>query len=150
MKPHQIFLPGGLCIDGKQCYKDIQLRQITGKDEELIATGYKLERNNSAIISFLISRCIESIGPITEITENTVRHLLVADRDYLVLKLRQITFGNKVRNTVVCQNQSCGKMMDIEFNIDDIPVNARNVGNGTFTVKLSESEHIVLEMKNMT
>ena len=64
---------------------------------------------------------------------------LVADRDYLVLKLRQITFGNKVRSTIVCQNQSCGKMMDIEFNIDDIPVNAKNVGNGTFTVKLSES-----------
>lgn len=139
MKPQQLFLPGGLCIDGKQCYQDIQLRQITGKDEELVATGYNIEKNISAIILFLISRCVESIGPITEITENTVRQLLVADRDYLVLKLRQITFGNKVRSTVVCQNQSCGKMMDIEFNIDDIPVNAKNVGNGTFTVKLSES-----------
>jgi len=141
----QLLLPGGLYLEGKKKhYRDVQLRPIVGSDEELIASFYGKSTNLHTIIEVLMTRCIERIGPLTEITINTIRQLLIADRDYLTLKLRQITFGSKVQSTIRCPNQACGKMMDIDFDLDDVPVNAmenvtNNSGGGVFSLKLGDN-----------
>jgi T4 bacteriophage base plate protein len=140
----QLLLPGGLYLeDKKKHYRDVQLRPIVGSDEELIASFYHGKSTNlQTVIEVLMTRCIERLGPLTEITIDTIRQLLIADRDYLTLKLRQITFGSKVQSTIRCPNQACGKMMDIDFDLDDVPVNAmediaNNGGGGIFSLKLS-------------
>jgi hypothetical protein len=51
-----------------------------------------------------------------------VRRLLIADRHYLVLKLREATFGAQVQATVQCPWDDCGKKVDIDFSLHDIPV----------------------------
>jgi hypothetical protein len=51
-----------------------------------------------------------------------VRSLLIADRYYLVLKLREATFGAQVQATVQCPWEACGEKVDIDFSLHDIPV----------------------------
>ena len=67
----------------------------------------------------------------------------------MALKLRQITFGNKVRGTIICQNQSCGKKMDIDFNIDDIPIIEKMLQMESSHIDCPKRDHIALAMRDM-
>lgn len=128
-------LPGGFVIDGR-VYRDAYLRPLTGREEELIAE-YKQLRT-SQLISLILSRCLTRIGPIQNVTIDNVRDLLVGDRDYLILKLRHITFGKIIRGTLRCPSASCAKMMDIDFDLETIPINKKEITTeGTFILELS-------------
>jgi hypothetical protein len=52
-----------------------------------------------------------------------LRELSVGDRDFLVLKLGQASFGGRVTLTLACPLDACGARMDVDFEIDDLPVN---------------------------
>jgi hypothetical protein len=70
----------------------------------------------------LLSRCVQRIGTISPISADLVRRLLIADRHYLFLKLREATFGAHVQATVQCPWEACQKKVDIDFSLHDIPV----------------------------
>jgi hypothetical protein len=66
-----------------------------------------------------------------------MRRLLVADRQYLLLKLREITFGDQVQATVGCAWADCGRKVDIDFSLQDIPVKESRVKGPLYTMQLS-------------
>ncbi|MFX0194756.1 MAG: hypothetical protein ACFFCW_01440 [Candidatus Hodarchaeota archaeon] len=131
-------LPGGFFQNGA-CFREVKLVPPTGRAEELLG-----EASNSfclaSAITTLLSHCIERIGPITEITPEIVRRLLVGDRDYLVLKLRQITIGDRVEAIIVCPNPQCGEKIDIDFDIRHTPVKQGKISSQVFTVTLPRQE----------
>lgn len=102
-------LPGGF-YKNEACFREVKLHPPTGRVEELLG-GASNSRFLASAITTLLAYCIERIGPITEITPEIVRDLLVGDRDYLVLKLRQMTIGDRVEATLVCPNTHCGKIL---------------------------------------
>jgi hypothetical protein len=57
------------------------------------------------------------------------RQLLVADRHYLLLKLRQATFGDQVRANLHCPWPNCGQRVSIDFSLDDVPVQEQEPGD---------------------
>ena len=148
-------LPGGYILPDGTCHQTVKLRQLTGREEEMILdsdgiyddeddeinnhtrSGGSGNKNVIALLTQILTNCIESIGPIREINSDIVRRLLICDRDYLLLKLRQITFGNKVDAQVQCPNESCRKPMHIDFDLKNIPVQRKDIGNGIFSVRLS-------------
>ena len=131
-------LPGGYLTSDGNCYKDVELRPLTGKEEELIA-----DRENSKMVASLLvdilANCTKRIGPMTEISPDVIRNMVIADRDYLLLCLRQLTFGENVEARVRCPNEKCKKLMDISFDITGIKIIDKDLGNGFFLTELSDT-----------
>ncbi len=129
-----LLLPGGY-HDGEKFHRKVEIRPLSGLEEEIIADK-SLNENTAKLITAILTNCILRIGPIREVTSEIVRRLLVADRDYIILRLRQLTFGNRVEGTIICSQ--CDQKIDIDFDLDDIEVKHENELKPTFTMCLSK------------
>jgi T4 bacteriophage base plate protein len=138
-KPDQgiFLLPGGYISSDGTCHQLVKLRQLTGREEEMIVDTDAVNDNVITLLTRILASCIESIGPIKEISLDVVRQLLICDRDYLLLKLRQMTFGDRIDAQVKCPNESCGKLMHIDFDLKKIKVQRKNIGKGFHSIHLS-------------
>lgn len=131
-------LPGGFFQNGS-CFREVKLHPPTGRVEELLGDASNSPFLASAITT-LLAHCIERIGPIIDITPEIVRNLLVGDRDYLILKLREITIGDRVEAIIVCPNPQCGEKIDIDFDLRHTPVKEGEISSQVFTVTLPRQE----------
>ena len=153
-KPEQgiFILPGGYRFPDGSLHQIVKLRQLTGREEEMIldangavasavnaaSDGDNNSKNNIVtLLTRILSNCVESIGPLKDINPDVVRQLLICDRDYLLLKLRQITFGDRIDAQVECPNESCRKPMHIDFDLKNIKVERKDIGKGVHLVRLS-------------
>jgi hypothetical protein len=80
---------------------------------------------------------VRRLGNISPVPAELARRLLVADRQYLLLQLRAITFGDQVRATASCAWADCGKKVDIDFSLQDIPVKESQAQGPLYTMQLS-------------
>ena len=113
-------LPGGY-VDASGCmHRRVTLAPLCGKEEELVAG----KPADAVLVTALLSRCMRRIGTISPVSEEVARNLSVADRQYLLLKLRAVTFGDQVQATIVCPWPDCRAKIDFDFSITDIPVEA--------------------------
>lgn len=136
LRSDALVLPGGLLTSDGTCHRSVKLRKLTGKEEEVIFEA-KPDSNISTIVIDILANCTLAIGSITQITPDIIRNLLVCDKDYLLLKLRQITFGDTIEARTQCPNEICKNPMEIEFDIRSIEVDNKEIGNGIFSTTLS-------------
>ena len=113
-------LPGGYWDSGGVLHREFELGNMTGREEELLVRASGTE--TSSLVSAVLSRCVRRLGGISPVTEDVARHLLIADRQYLLLKLRQSTFGDVVRADLFCPWAECGRRISLEFSLADLPV----------------------------
>lgn len=111
-------LPGGVLDELGTRHRVAVIRPLTGHDEELLASA---AAPAAVLVTRLLARCTERVGAVA-MTEQVARDLSVGDRQALLLALRQATFGPRVAAVVVCPWRDCGRRMDIDFAIPDIPV----------------------------
>jgi hypothetical protein len=128
-------LPGGYIDAAGAVHRQADLVPLCGHDEALLAGNGHW--NNPALVTILLSRCVQRLGAISPVSEEVMRALLVADRRYLLLKLREATFGDRVQATVACGWPDCGNRVDVDFAIGDIPVEASEAKGPTYTLRLS-------------
>jgi hypothetical protein len=112
-------LPGGLWDASGGLHRDAELTALTGHEEELLADR---RAPTAAQVTAVLSRCVRRIGPLQPVTEAHARELLVGDRQYLLMKLRALTFGDKVQASTRCAWPECGEAVDIDFLISDVPI----------------------------
>lgn len=136
MQPVICFLPGGYVDDGGEIHNEVELCPLTGQEEELLV--HKKNTSSAPLISVVLCRCIKRIGTMDNITESITRRLLVADRQYLILKLREITFGDHVQAIIRCPWPDCGQKVDVDFSTNDIPVINSNEKGLDHAMELSE------------
>jgi hypothetical protein len=130
-------LPGGFWdADGRR-HRDFELAALTGREEELLAQARPPE--TASLVTAVLSRCVRRLGPVSPVPENLARRLLVADRQYLLLKLRQATFGDQVRANLLCPWPHCGERVSIDFSIDAVPVEESPEPAPGYTMTLSEA-----------
>jgi hypothetical protein len=60
--------------------------------------------------------------------------MLVGDRDYLMLQLRRLTFGDRVQAVVDCP--SCKSKMDIDFDAASVPLEVGAADSATYEIAL--------------
>jgi hypothetical protein len=113
-------LPGGYWDQAGRLQRDFELAMLTGREEELLVQARS--RPPASLVSAVLSRCVRRLGDICPVSEDVARSLLVADRQYLLLQMRQATFGGLVRAHVFCPWPDCGKRVSLEFSIADVPV----------------------------
>jgi hypothetical protein len=127
-------LPGGW-VDAKgEVHREVIFSPLTGREEALLADN---KQNRASQVTAILNRCIRRIGTVAPVSESIVHNLLIADRDFLLLKLREATFGSRVQATIPCPWPDCGEKVDIDFLIDDIPVISSVEKGPLFTMSLS-------------
>jgi hypothetical protein len=113
-------LPGGWWDPAGRLQRDAVLTVLTGRDEEQLC---QLGRQETAsLVTQVLSRCVRRLGDLSPVSADVIRQLLVADRDYLLLRLRQATFGDRIRADLFCPWADCGERMSVDFSIDELPV----------------------------
>jgi hypothetical protein len=128
-------LPGGYWDSAGVLHREFELSVLTGRDEELLAQTNRAE--HASVVSAVLSRTVRRLGDISPVSEDIARQLLVADRQYLLLKLRQCTFGDMVRANLFCPWADCGRRVSMEFRIDDLPVEEADERAPFYTLTLS-------------
>lgn len=126
--------------DGR-VHRDVELVPLSGREEEFLAD--KKMTTSAALVTAILSRCIHHIGAISPVSKQVSRDLLVADRQYLLLKLREITFGGEVQATIFCPWPDCGNKVDIDFSLEDVPVRKSKENGPTYKMELSPEASIV-------
>ncbi len=130
-------LPGGYIDETGQIHKEVGLVPLSGREEELLVNT--AGRGGAAQVSTILSCCVKQIGTIEKISEDLIRQLLVGDRQYLMLKLREFTFGERVQATVACPWSGCDTDVDVSFNISDIPIKDANLTSLIHKCELSDT-----------
>src|SRR5262245_12656850 len=113
-------LPGGLVTSDGNRLTEAELQPFTGREEEWLADHANAP--SAVAVTRVLSSCLARIGNVAG-TPELVRSLLVGDRDYLMLQLRRMTLGERVQAVLACP--ACGKNIDVEFDVADVPVEPR-------------------------
>ena len=129
-------LPGGLVDEAGTVHDEVELRALSGRDEELLA---ETAGNTAALVTAVLSRCVERIGGISEVDAGVVRRLLVGDRQFILLRLRELTFGPDVRGSVPCPWPDCGERVTISFSTTDVPVTRSQDKGPVYACVLSDA-----------
>lgn len=126
-------LPIGYVDTDGGIHREVVLRKMTGKEEAILADR-RFSRNGGKLVTELLHSCILRIGDVAPNGRSTVTRLYSADRNYLLLRLRSITFGPELEATYSCP--SCGELLRVVENLDDLPVTALADGDDGVDVRV--------------
>jgi hypothetical protein len=129
-------LPGGVLGPDGRCHRMVKVRELTGADEEVLAergaAGARL------VTRFLARVIVEVEGLERRVDEDLVADMLVGDRDYLLLRLRQMDLGDHVHQVMRCPSPACGKKVDVDFLVSEIEVRRAAGLAAAYRVQLGE------------
>jgi hypothetical protein len=129
-------LPVGYMDEDGRLHKEVSLRKMTGNEEALL-TDRKLRANGGLLVTELLTSCVRRLGDIQPVSRSVVSHLTSADRNFLLLQLRKVTFGEELETSYVCPH--CGASTLQTEDLDDLPIHRLN-GSGPplITVELED------------
>jgi hypothetical protein len=116
----EVVLPGGYWDPQGRLHREVELRPLTGHEEELLAG--RSAGNVASAVTAVLARCLVRLAGHEPVPVDVVRRLLAADRDFLLLRLRELTFGDAVRADLVCPWAGCGEQVTLVFRLGDLPV----------------------------
>jgi hypothetical protein len=131
-------LPGGYVDAEGTVHREVELAPVTGFEEELL-DGIGPAARSAHAVTALLSRCLKRVGKLAPVTGSLVRDLLINDREFLMLKLRELTLGKNLRAVIVCGDPKCAQSMDIMLNLDDLAPVAKHVEQRVFKFEAGES-----------
>lgn len=102
-------LPSGL---------EAELREMTGAEESLL-TNRRLMKDGEGV-NQVLRNCLVRLGGRTELAAKDVLDLLSGDRLFLLVKLRQISFGDEVDLSLACPAKDCGEVTGVHIALDDL------------------------------
>lgn len=114
-------LPKGY-IDGEGVrHREAALGSLTGQDEEVLVRNCREDNmDGTSLVSLVLGRCLKRVGTITPVPNEVISGFHKVDRDFLLLRLYETTFGNLIRRTLSCPRSQCGEPVDISFSIEDL------------------------------
>jgi hypothetical protein len=113
-------LPAGWLDQNGAREHAVEVRALCGSDEEWLHS-LPDETPQVAIAVALLARCVRSIGP-RRATPAMIRELTPGDTDFLLLRLWELTFGDRVELVLRCPSDACGAKMHVDFRLEEVPV----------------------------
>jgi hypothetical protein len=92
---------------------------MTGREEAILADK-KFQRNGGKLVTELLHSCVTKLGSLEQNGRGPITGMSSADRNYLLLKLRAVTFGSELPAEYTCP--ACGESNPILEDLDDLPV----------------------------
>jgi len=127
-------LPLGYVAPDGRVHREVELKPITGREQRLLA-GLSPQAAMSAVTTALLSRRLERIGSLSRVGASLVRELLAGDREFLLLKLFEITFGGKLYVTLRCPAEACSEPLEVPLEVGELTVEAPPLRSRTFFFK---------------
>jgi hypothetical protein len=129
------FLPGGWWDGSGHRHRAVEVRALSGHEEETLVRAAGAD--SPAAVTAVLSACLVRLGDRAPAGRDVVRALPVADRDYLTLLLRRVTFGDLVRVHVSCPWAGCAEPVTVDVSLADLPVAEAGIDGPVHTVRLS-------------
>lgn len=134
-----LLLPGGVFNRAGRLCREVRVRALTGADEEVL---FERGAAGSARVSGFLARAIEAIdGLDAPIDEALLGEMLLGDRDYLLLRLRQIELGDAMHQVMRCP--ACAQKVDVDFAISELPVRRLAVPRPAYRIVLAGTPALV-------
>lgn len=111
-------LPKGYVDPKGQVHREITIREITGADQEAMLNP-QLRNNPAKMLTALLARVITRLGTLEgrQVDTTVTAAMLKSDRDFLILKLKEIDAGPEMDIDVECPD--CGKKFKAMLDISD-------------------------------
>jgi hypothetical protein len=125
--------------EGELLHKEITIREMTGADEEAVAKP-EVRGNSGKVITTLLSNCVLRIGGLEKGRmspakwEDIIRKLYIGDRDYILLKIRELTYGNEMSVDTRCP--FCKSNLKLDFFLEEIEIRPVDGDPGVITLEL--------------
>ena len=116
----EVELPWGLRGVGDGPHRCAVLTPLDGA-AELLASD---EPNPFLAAHAILSRCLRRLGDRIEPSLDEVRRLSPLDRDFLLIRLDRLSFGDVRYQTLRCPIAECGTRMDVELDLSTVAVPA--------------------------
>ena len=97
----------------------LQLRELSGWEEEYLER-HQAEPNTARLCNEVLARCLVASGEDPAEARQTVRDLLVAERDRELVALRRLSLGPDISARVPCP--ACGEVSEADFSLDVLPL----------------------------
>jgi hypothetical protein len=97
---HTVALPVGLTQESGSEMREVMLRKMTGNDEAIMAEP-RNRNNGGRLITSLLASCAATTDG-EPLSPALVRRLTSADRNFLLLELRRLTFGDEMASRYRC------------------------------------------------
>jgi hypothetical protein len=136
-KEFEFALPIGYQDAGGELHREAVLRKMTGREEAILADR-RFHRNGGKLVTELLHSCLLRLGAVEKNGRGPVAQLYSADRNFLLLRLRCITFGNQLEATYTCP--ACSETMTVVEDLDALPV--RQLADG------AAPDDIVVELED--
>jgi hypothetical protein len=112
-------LPIGYTDNEGNTHRNVVLRKMTGKEEAILADR-RNQRNGGKLVTELLSSCLVRLGDMPKNGSGVVEGMYSADRNYLLLKLRTITFGSELQARYTCP--TCNESFQVIEDLGELPV----------------------------
>lgn len=111
-------LPKGYVDPKGQLHREVTIREITGADQEAMLNP-QLRNNPAKMLTALLARVITRLGTLEgrQVDTTVTAAMLKSDRDFLILKLKEIDSGPEMDIDVECPD--CGKKFKAMLDISD-------------------------------
>lgn len=107
--------------------KAVRLRGMTGHEEDMLTDKQLVKKGK--VMDNILTACIEAIEG-TKPTISDVSKLTTADRTYLLVKIRELSYGATIENAeIVCTNKNCRDKQIVDINLTDLPVRVSETSN---------------------
>lgn len=138
-------LPGGLLMADGSVRHDAEVQELTGAHEERLV---KIRNSGDAarFVHALLTCGVVTVGGET-VTDEILDELLVGDREYLVLAIREATYGPEIEmdNSTVCA--FCNEVFDLVLQTNDIQIRTLS-GERQFEVPLRKGGRALVRLPN--
>jgi hypothetical protein len=114
-------LPIGYTDGDGLTVRQVTLRKMTGREESILADR-KYQKNGGKLVTDLLVSCIVRFGELEKVDAARIAALYSADRNFLLLRLRSVTFGNELQASYSCPH--CGESQSVTEDLDQLPVRA--------------------------
>lgn len=113
--------PGSLADGDDELFPvpSLSLREMTGFEEEFIE-GHGQNSNTVRLVNEVLARCLVKPGEEPGIERETIKNLLVTDRDAALIRLRQNSIGDEISTETSCPK--CGTGNAVNFRLSSLPI----------------------------
>ena len=127
----EVQLPIGYADATGQVHRRAVLRKMRGHEEALL---YDPALSGGQLVTELIRSCLVRLGDLDGVNSDLVSGLYTADRNYLLLELRRITLGDRLRASYLCPR--CGAEVSVLEDLSHIPVRRLDEGQTLADIRL--------------
>jgi hypothetical protein len=92
---------------------------MTGREEAVMAEPM-FANNGGKLVTELLCNCILKLGDLSSVSRKVVSQLYSPDRNFLLVKLRAITFGPEMETTYSCP--SCGTTNFVREDLNSLSI----------------------------